>query len=310
MDSKNVFYKNILDKTYFICYVRPVKITKNIGTIMTDTNNDNEVAKGRIGYGVKVPRISFEEVIQITKIAGSKAGESNSIDVLSRITGNSSSSSTFSKKVAALRNFGLFEVDKSEYSLTEIGKQIATPESFEQQARAIIQAFLNQEHLRKIWEAYKGKRLPQVEYLANAIIKVLNVPAELKLSWAEYFIEAGKYAGLLEEREAGSYQVLSGYTPALKFDYPDNDKAEINTADEKQEIKPYKDEEIRQQPKDPLGIMDQTWGVLNVKTISNNRKAIFAIPEDLSQQDIDALKVFLKGIEVQLDGLKKIEDNN
>lgn len=274
---------------------------------MTDKNNNNENTKARIGYGVKIPTISFEEAIQITKIAGSKAGESNSIDVLSRITGNSSSSSTFSKKVAALRNFGLFEVDKSEYSLTEIGKQIATPESFEQQARAIIQAFLNQENLRKIWDAFKGKRLPQIEYLANAIVKILDVPAELKLSWAEYFVEAGKYTGLLEERETGSFQVLTGYTPVFKLEKEPDKKDN----DVKKDSENEKQDTAMSLPKnntvDPLGIMEQSWGILNIKTISNNRKAIFAIPENLSEQDINSLKVFLQGIEVQLDGLKKFD---
>lgn len=227
--------------------------------------------------------------------------------MLSRITGNSSSSSTFSKKVAALRNFGLFEVDKSEYSLTEIGKQIATPESFEQQARAIIQAFLNQENLRKIWDAFKGKRLPQIEYLANAIVKILDVPAELKLSWAEYFVEAGKYTGLLEERETGSFQVLTGYTPVFKLEKEPDKKDN----DVKKDSENEKQDTAMSLPKnntvDPLGIMEQSWGILNIKTISNNRKAIFAIPENLSEQDINSLKVFLQGIEVQLDGLKKFD---
>jgi hypothetical protein len=44
-----------------------------------------------------------------------------------------------------------------------------------------------------------------------------------------------------------------------------------------------------------------------MKSISNNRKAIFAIPEDLTQQDIDSLRIVIKGIDVQLEGLKKNE---
>ncbi|MCH7965089.1 MAG: hypothetical protein IH852_14250 [Bacteroidetes bacterium] len=269
---------------------------------MSTENKNNP--KSRIGYGVKIPKLSFLEVIELTKITGNKAGEEGSLDALSRITGNSRSSSSFNKKVAALKNFGVFNIDKSGYSLTELGKQIVNPESFEKQAKAIIEAFLNLENLRKIWENYKGKRLPQIEFLANSIVNIIKIPPELKKTWAKYFIESANFAGLLDERESGSFQVLSEYTPSFADDkeLEQPTKQELETTEKKQE------QTIENDNIDPLGISNQSWGIFNTKTISNSRKAIFAIPENLTQQDIDSLKIFLKGIEVQLDGLKKSDE--
>ncbi|MDQ7815982.1 MAG: hypothetical protein RDU14_03090 [Melioribacteraceae bacterium] len=200
---------------------------------MSEHNNvSKESPKNRIGYGVKVPFLSFEDVIELTKSAGTKAEDINSLDVLSRLTGNSISSSNFNQKIATLKNYGVFTFDKTSYSLTGLGKRIANPDSFESQANDIIEVFANQENLKKIWDSYKGKLLPQKEYLANAIVGILGIPPALKLNWAEYFINALKYAGLLEERGAGSYQVLSGYVSGF---VPSDNKETDSLPDIKQD---------------------------------------------------------------------------
>jgi len=260
--------------------------------------------KGRVGYGVKIPILKFEEVIELIKIIYNKAGENNSIDALSSITGNSSSSSTFNKKLAAFRNYGVLNIDKIGYSLTELGIKIAKPESFDEQHEAIIQSFLNQENLRKIWESFKGKKLPQEEYLENSIQKIISIPAELKKDWAEYFVEAGRYAGLLEERETGSYQVLQGYIKSLNNN-------SIRTQDEvkvRESINiQIEDPKLTQSKIEKNIPLTENFGINTTKNISENRKAYFMIPDQLTQQDIESLRVVIKGIELQLDGLKKFD---
>jgi len=269
----------------------------------TDKMELNNKNRSRMSNGLNIPLLSFEEVIELTKITYTKAGYNNSLDALSRITGNSSSSSTFIKKIQALRNFGVFYFDKSNYNLTEIGEKIAKPESFDEQAEAIVQAFLKQENLKKIWENFKGKRLPQEEFLENSIQKILGLPDELKQKWAEYFVEAGKYAGLLEERDLGSYQVLQSYVKTINNPTKVADDIKItehiNVQIENPESKPIKS--------DQNNLSNENFGINSTKIISENRKAYFMIPDQLTQQDIDALKVVLKGIELQIEGLKKFE---
>ena len=125
----------------------------------TQNDKSNESTKNRIGYGVKIPPLTFEDVIELTKSAGTKAGDNNSLDVLSRLIGNSISSSNFIQKVATLKSYGVFAIDKSNYSLTTLGQRIAFPLSFEEQAKDIIEVFSKQENLKKIWDFYKGKLL-------------------------------------------------------------------------------------------------------------------------------------------------------
>lgn len=272
---------------------------------MIDKNSDqNSKTRSRLSHGLNLPSISFEEAIELTKITYTKAGSSNSLDALSRITGNSSSSSTFIKKIGALRSYGTFIFDKQNYILSELGEKIAKPESYDEQADAIIQSFLKQENLKKIWETYKGKKLPQEEFLENSIQKILGIPTELKQKWAEYFVEAGKYAGLLEERDPGSYQVLQGYVKQANNNsirVADEIKATeyVNVQIETPESKPQKQEQRI--------ALAENYGINTTKIISENRKAYFMIPDQLTQQDIDSLKVVIKGIELQIEGLKKVD---
>ena len=53
----------------------------------------------------------------------------------------------------------------------------------------------------------------------------------------------------------------------------------------------------------------QSWGTITRKKMSNGQEAIFAIPDQLTQQDIDKLKALLKGIDGSLDGYKKDDEN-
>ena len=40
------------------------------------------------------------------------------------------------------------------------------------------------------------------------------------------------------------------------------------------------------------------WGILNQPRLSGNRRAIIAIPNELTQEDIDRIKSLLKGVEL------------
>jgi hypothetical protein len=191
------------------------------------------------------------------------------------------------------------------YELTSVGERIAQPQSSEDVDQAIFESFLKLDILKDTWENYRGKLLPQREYLANFIEKNLGIPQSLKLDWADYFISSAQHARLLKEREAGSgsYQVLNQPLPSvLKVMVSDIGKAgDTALVEPTQEVKPTLS--------DSLGIESQHWGILNQRKISGNRKAVIAIPDELTQQDIESLKTLLKNIEPMLDGLKKSEEN-
>lgn len=275
---------------------------------MAANEQKQDPPKERIGYGVKVPYLSFEESVKITKEVCRLSGFDGSIDVLSKVTGNSTSSSSFVFKVRVLKGYGLLTVQDNSYSLTDIGKRVAKAESPQDEVQAIFEAFCKHDTLSKVWENYKGKILPQSEYLANHFETNYGIPANLKESWAQYFVEAAKYAGLLDTRESGSYQVRLQPTVEKKADieHPTNGKSSTESPTRRPETHV---ESLTKNPSLPaIEVTEgEHWGILSQRRISGNRKAVIAIPDELLPEDIEMLKVILKGIDMQLDGLKKSE---
>lgn len=254
----------------------------------------------RVGYGVKIPILSFGDTLRIVREVSRVGGLDGMFDALSQVTGNSLSSSSFQLKLGVLKNFGFITTQGSNYSLTEVGRRLAQPSSPDEESSAIFEAFRKLEVLSKVFDNYKGKILPQKDYLANYIEKNLNIPTQLKHGWADYFIDAAKVVSVLHEREGGSYQVLS-QPSKLQNPIPSNGEGSVGQVVEPQESPPAR----AMSPVSGLLTTDYHWGILNQRRVSGNRKAIFAIPDELSTADIEALKLILKGIEASLDGLKE-----
>jgi hypothetical protein len=269
---------------------------------MNDQNKEKEPqSKERIGYGVRIPTISFEDAIRITKEIVGYEGFEGSLDTISTVTGNTASSSKFLYKVYALKGFGLLTYQENKYSLTELGRKIAQPESPELEKQAILEAFLNNPMIKKVWDNYVGKILPQREYLANFFENNLGIPAKIKLTWADYFIAGGKFAKILHERESGSYQILSKPTPS-----PDKEqfqKVFDKVADDRGVVSPKQNSGVEQ-------LFDGlSGGLFYQKKISDNRKAMIYIPEDLTDSDITMIRSIIKSVDAGLEGLKKHEAN-
>lgn len=258
-------------------------------------------ATKRIGYKVRVPSMSFADAIQNIKLVSTLGGQEGSMDALSQVTGNSTSSSVFHQKIATLRSFGLITTDSGNYKLTPISMQIAQPDSQAAEQNGVFEALQAHELLNRILQNYKGKILPQKEFLANHIESSYGIPSKLKLGWANYFISAAKFVGILYERESGSFQVF-----AEPYPY----RGSVSDAPQETTVEPQSTQPQTTQIKPMDSIIESShWGILNQRKVSGNRKAIFAIPDDLSIADIEKIKMILKGIEASLDGLVADKNN-
>ena len=280
---------------------------QDVKNMSGENNLKTEKTKERVGYRVKIPFISFEEAIRILKEVSKIGSMTGTFDALSEVTGNSPSSSNLNYKISALKNFGLLDVEGRNYTISSIGEKIVQPQSPDDEYQAIQEAFSKHDILNRIWDNYKGKLLPQKEYLANYIEKSHGIPSILKMEWADYFIEAAKFARLIREREQGSnsYQVLSQPYPPTTQKITITETVKVN--DEIQTISVPSITPPVQQFGTPDVLTSSHWGILNQKKISGDRKVIFAIPDELTQQDIDTLRVILKGIDASLEGFKKSE---
>ena len=261
----------------------------------------DKVKKFKIGYGVKVPILSFDESIAILEQAGNTIGYEGALDDLSRKAGNTPTSSIFTKKLAALKNYGLITVTGDKFYITELGQRIVNPTSPEQRAEALLESFLKIEVHRAIYEKYKGKLLPESTFLSNFINKELDIPYELKKDWADYFIAAADYAGILHKRDSGNYQVMARpWTPSLG----QNEVAhQLQEEQAQPSITQAQTVEVNRQDLHGGIIESSSWGILNQPRVSGNRKVVIAIPDELTKDDVERIRKILGGTESSLDGL-------
>src|SRR5258708_35223938 len=91
----------------------------------------------RLPRGTVPPLLSLGEAELLTKRVYEHGGGEASFDLLSQIAGNSVSSSTFTKKLASLKWFGLAAEQNKTVSLTDTGLAIAAPTDAEVTASAL-----------------------------------------------------------------------------------------------------------------------------------------------------------------------------
>jgi hypothetical protein len=174
----------------------------------------------------ELPYLLFESAISVVGELYSRGGGAVSKDDFGTLIKNSVKSSSFIRKLNAMKNFGLVETSGSDIRLTDLGNIIAAPESPQQRAQSLAQAFLSIDLFRRAYEKFKGGILPERQFLANSF-QALGAPAALKDGWAQQFRDSGIAAGLLRD-EGGKIRVLTSPSTAFRA-FTVNQLDEIDT---------------------------------------------------------------------------------
>lgn len=221
-------------KPYFRQEPSNSSVTENDNTPIENTaeeikkeNIENISTRKRMPRGTVPPALNLEEAVDIINAFYEDAGGEASFDALSQILGNSSQSSTFLKKMAALRNYGLVEGEQRLVKLSDKAYAIVEPRLPEDKYRALKQAFLNVDIFDKIYVKFMGRILPQDEFLVNSFKDY--VPRELAQEWMDKFKQSALYADLFIERGDGKYQIregVGGNTKTAEKGVEDSDKNE------------------------------------------------------------------------------------
>jgi hypothetical protein len=255
----------------------------------------------RMKRGSFPPYLALGDAFELIRSIYEQGGGQASYDLLSRLTGNSSSSSSFVKKAGVLKLYGLVSEQNGGFVLTEQGSAIAAPVSEEAGSGAKKAAFLCVPAFAKLFERHKGKLLPADEFLKNILEQDVGVPQELSSDWVRAFKESAKAAGLLFIRADGKIQILE--TPSLEVDRQAarNDtqdgalsqQATIVSAEVSHRVVP---------PSGATQLQPITASGNNTRfEFSDGRVAEFSIPFGINAKDAKRLKGFLKGLEFIID---------
>lgn len=151
----------------------------------------------KLGSIKEPPYLGLRQSLEISHEIYTRMGGSASRDDLAELLGNTPVSSSFTKKISALRVYGLLEESgNNHYKLTELAYRAVSPNSKLEEARARLEIFRKVIIFSKIHDIYKGKICPEISYLANTIERESGVTKDAKLRWAEAFLEAIEAVGL------------------------------------------------------------------------------------------------------------------
>lgn len=184
---------------------------------MSNDTSEKKAGKGsRPRSEVSFPYYSLDAAAEVATKIHDQAGGSCSRDQLAPMLGYSGTKNGgFLSKLGAARMFGLVEEVNGLLRPTQLASQIYAPVQASDAQRAKVQAFLNVELFRKIYERFKGQPLPNSEGLENLLRTQLKVvPAQIKNA-LRVMQESAESAGFFDAAGRGRLVIpLSANTKA------------------------------------------------------------------------------------------------
>src|SRR6202040_1378849 len=90
-------------------------------------------------------------------------------------------------------------------SLETLGKSIVAPKSPSERRSALFQAMLRPEPFRRVYDYYKGKKLPDLQFFANTLVRDFGVSKDSVDKFAEVFNANLMSLGLVKDGATGKW---------------------------------------------------------------------------------------------------------
>jgi hypothetical protein len=120
-------------------------------------NFDGKPKTERVPSTIQFPYTDMADATAVAEGVLKGGGIALSRDQLAAAMGLAPQGGGFATKIATARMFGVIEATSGKYQLTDTGHEIVDTS---RRADAMVRAFLNVELYRKIYEDFRGKRLP------------------------------------------------------------------------------------------------------------------------------------------------------
>ena len=152
-------------------------------------------------YGVP-PYISLRGALEAIKEFNRRHGKQSSRTFLADILGNTPKSSSFLKKLIALRGYGLIQEKNGDIMLTPLALSIAAPTKPNEEDQAKIGVFFSVFLFKRLHEKLKGGLLPKPDMLANFLKREFLIDHKDADNWVKRFDESLHAVGLVKGKGA------------------------------------------------------------------------------------------------------------
>jgi predicted nucleotide-binding protein len=142
-------------------------------------------------------------------------------------------SSTFRTLLSAAINYGLTEgsYQADRVALKELGRTIVEPTSDADRKRGLVAAALTPPTFRRIYQYFRGKRLPDKSFFENTVIREFDVPRDHARVCVAIFERNMRSLGLVRETKSGPWLSTEAMqvspTGSVVDDYSDEAQADL-----------------------------------------------------------------------------------
>jgi hypothetical protein len=151
-----------------------------------------EETRGR-GAEWTFPQDPLEDAIRVPKAIEEKhAGRPMPASILAKAVGfNRSNDWRFRRLLKSANSYGLVSGSgaTATVSLAKIGQDIVAPSSPSQRQAALLEAFRQVEDFKKVEEFYRGKRIPEDEFIQNTLVREFGIPRDRVATFQEVFLK-------------------------------------------------------------------------------------------------------------------------
>jgi hypothetical protein len=177
---------------------------KNDQNSTTSDARRDQSAKGSVDF----PKHTLEDALRVAEVLEDKnSGNPLPPTDVAIGLGKSPGSSEFRMLLSSAIRYGLTEgsYNQPRISLQESGRNIVEPKSPEERTRALIQATLKPEVFRKIFEAYKNKKLPDMQFFCNTLVRDFSIARDQAERCAQIFFANVEKVGLVKQATTGKW---------------------------------------------------------------------------------------------------------
>jgi len=154
------------------------------------------------------PKHTLEAVLAVPQVLEDKNGGNPlpPMDVALGI-GMSPGSSSFRDLLSSSIKYGLTagSFNQPKVSLETLGKSIAAPTSQEERRQSLFTASMRPELFRRVYDYYKGKKLPDGQFFANTLVREFGILRDNADKFVEIFNANIAYLGLVKESTTGKW---------------------------------------------------------------------------------------------------------
>jgi len=221
---------------------------------------------------VQYPSCELAECMEFARIVDRLGGRDVSEkSVLSELGLSSRATKSYTGKLTSSRQFGLLDYRAHTLSITEKAKLILYPTEEQeevQRKRLLIEAFCSSSLYKQLIQRFQGKRIPQLDTLANILMNEYKIAKTAKDVASRVFVDSANFVGVLTE--GGILSVIP--------------QPEVEVAGGT--------------------VVGQVLGQMQSLTItlSNGKSATITVPSDISTRDIERLKKMLDLLAVAGEG--------